>query len=311
MSITTYAELQTAAGTWLNRSDLTSQIPDFIALAEAKFKRDLAGGTTITALSGGSPTNWLLTSHPDVYLYGTLMEAAPYLKDDERVVIWKGLLAEAVEGVRRSRTSTAYDLTTYAGLQTAIKGFLDRFDVDPAAFVTLAEARLKKDPRVKRLENQGAFAVDAETETLPSDFHSLEALYHNGGSYFGPLDIVGADMLGTIRGTYGGASGVPRYAAVVEGSLHFAPVPDVSYSLRLVYWQTITPLSSWVNWLLTSHPDIYLFASLCEAAPYVKDPAMVPLWEQKLEAALEALRVSHWTTQFGGGTMRRQIRAIG
>lgn len=34
MAITTYSELQTAVASWLHRSDLTSQIPDFIALAE-------------------------------------------------------------------------------------------------------------------------------------------------------------------------------------------------------------------------------------------------------------------------------------
>lgn len=41
MAITTYSELQTAAANWLSRADLTSRIPEFIALAEAKFNRDL------------------------------------------------------------------------------------------------------------------------------------------------------------------------------------------------------------------------------------------------------------------------------
>ena len=41
MSITTYAELQTAIGSWLGRSDLTSIIPDFITLFEACANRRL------------------------------------------------------------------------------------------------------------------------------------------------------------------------------------------------------------------------------------------------------------------------------
>lgn len=41
MAITTYAELQASVANWLNRSDLTSQIPDFIALAEAEMRRVL------------------------------------------------------------------------------------------------------------------------------------------------------------------------------------------------------------------------------------------------------------------------------
>jgi len=39
MAITTYSELQASISDWLNRSDLTSQIPDFIALAEADMSR--------------------------------------------------------------------------------------------------------------------------------------------------------------------------------------------------------------------------------------------------------------------------------
>jgi hypothetical protein len=41
MAIQTYADLQTAIGTWLNRSDLTASIPDFITLAESKLNKDL------------------------------------------------------------------------------------------------------------------------------------------------------------------------------------------------------------------------------------------------------------------------------
>jgi hypothetical protein len=41
MAITTYAELQTSVANFLARDDLTAQIPDFIALAEARMGREL------------------------------------------------------------------------------------------------------------------------------------------------------------------------------------------------------------------------------------------------------------------------------
>ncbi len=41
MAITTYSELQSAVADWLNRSDLTARIPDFITLAETRINRDL------------------------------------------------------------------------------------------------------------------------------------------------------------------------------------------------------------------------------------------------------------------------------
>jgi hypothetical protein len=33
-------------------------------------------------------TNWLLTLAPDLYLYGALLESAPYLKEDARIQTW-------------------------------------------------------------------------------------------------------------------------------------------------------------------------------------------------------------------------------
>lgn len=39
----------------------------------------------IPALSDSNTTNWLLTKAPDVYLYGALTHAAPFLMDDQRM----------------------------------------------------------------------------------------------------------------------------------------------------------------------------------------------------------------------------------
>lgn len=41
MALETYADLQTAVAKWLNRKDLTAQIPDFIRLAEVEMNREL------------------------------------------------------------------------------------------------------------------------------------------------------------------------------------------------------------------------------------------------------------------------------
>ena len=50
----------------------------------------------IPALSDSNATNWLLDYAPDVYLYGSLVHSAPYLKDDERLNVWAQLYSAAV-----------------------------------------------------------------------------------------------------------------------------------------------------------------------------------------------------------------------
>lgn len=56
----------------------------------------------IPALSDSNTSNWLLASYPDVYLYGALMQAAPYLKDDERIAVWGPLYRQFISDLNLS-----------------------------------------------------------------------------------------------------------------------------------------------------------------------------------------------------------------
>lgn len=66
MSISTYAELQTAVADYLARSDLTARVPDFITLAESRFNHSLrtrdmetSSSVTMTDGSGSLPSDYL------------------------------------------------------------------------------------------------------------------------------------------------------------------------------------------------------------------------------------------------------------
>lgn len=48
MAISTYNELQAAVASWINRSDLTASIPDFIRLGEAMIRRDIRARDQLT-----------------------------------------------------------------------------------------------------------------------------------------------------------------------------------------------------------------------------------------------------------------------
>ncbi len=55
---------------------------------DQSYTLELAYYKDIPAMSADSDTNWLLTKAPDVYLYGALLQAAPYLKDAEETGLW-------------------------------------------------------------------------------------------------------------------------------------------------------------------------------------------------------------------------------
>ena len=91
-----------------------------IAIPDGSYSAYLTYYAKLEKLSDTITTNWLLASHPDAYLYGALLQAAPYLKDDARVQIWNGLFAGAIEAIK---TADERGATTGGMLKMRAKAF--------------------------------------------------------------------------------------------------------------------------------------------------------------------------------------------
>jgi hypothetical protein len=186
MAINSFTTLKSAISNWLDRDDLSDQLPDFISLNEALFNRVLrirpmetivtnttvsgtkaydlptgyvqmreihldttpvtslqyispemlyrvwAGSSsgkpdsysiigdkiyfgptpdsaynytmtyykTFDALSDSNTTNWVILNAPDVYLYGALLQAEPFLQNDQRIPVWERGLRQALSDLQ-------------------------------------------------------------------------------------------------------------------------------------------------------------------------------------------------------------------
>lgn len=206
-------------------------------------------------------------------------------------------------------------ITNYSELQTAVANWLDRSDLTARIpeFIDLAEAQLQDDERVRKLKVNPSFAVASEKTNLPSDFDHIETIYHDGPTYWGPLDNVGIAVLSEMKASIEDV-GVPRAYAIIDGQqIWVSPEPDGSFDLVLAYWLDIPKLSGTqtTNWLLTDHPHVYLFATLMEAEPFLKHDERIATWERKLERALMLLDKAIDNEQFSGDLVQRPNRPIG
>lgn len=52
--------------------------------------------------------NWLLQREPGAYLYASLLEASPYLHDNQQAVAWAAQYKDILEGMRREDDSARY-----------------------------------------------------------------------------------------------------------------------------------------------------------------------------------------------------------
>ena len=72
---------------------------EVIPTPDATYTGELTYYAKIPALSDSNTSNWLLAYAPDLYLYGALTEATPYLKDDDRLGTWGQLYANSLSDI--------------------------------------------------------------------------------------------------------------------------------------------------------------------------------------------------------------------
>ncbi len=73
---------------------------ELIPTPDADYEIEMVYRKNIPALASNS-TNWLLTMAPDIYLYGALLETAPYIKEDERIQTWATGFSQTLDSLNR------------------------------------------------------------------------------------------------------------------------------------------------------------------------------------------------------------------
>ena len=89
------------------------------------------------------------------------------------------------------------------------------------------------------------------------------------------------------------SSGVPLYYAEYDyNNWNFAPLPDASYPVEIIYYSEIQPLDSQnqQNLFTRECPQAMLFGTLLQAQGYLKALDKLPVWKQYYTDSLAALK---------------------
>lgn len=191
-------------------------------------------------------------------------------------------------------------LDTYSGLKATVADFLNRTDLTAAipGFITLAEAqinrRMMKDGPVRQMMARADATIDDEYVAVPTDFLGTRAIYMTDADPAYLLQYLDPEKMIDIKSRTVTPSGPPKNFSVVGSEFQFYPWAGGSYAGELTYWQKIPALSDTAtsNWLLTDHPDIYLYAALLQSAPYLKDDERLAVWGRLFVEAINDLVVA-------------------
>lgn len=185
-------------------------------------------------------------------------------------------------------------ITDFATLKTAVANWTARADLTSIIpdFITLAESRINRDLKVRQMLSTVGLTASSGSFTLPSDFISAVRVSRaTGGVDIELLPITSAKNLNARLGQAVGY--------VVEGSAARIIGGAGSEDITLSYYGKIPTIVSNNNWLITNYPDIYLYAALVEASPYIGKNDNIQVWANGYTTAVESLQRSDSEARFG------------
>lgn len=181
-------------------------------------------------------------------------------------------------------------ITTYAELQTAVGNWLARDDLSSYVpdFITLFESVANRRLRVRQMETTATLTPSSGAATLPTDYLAWRRLTWNG-STSRELEFVHPTYL---RAAYPSAdAGTPRIFTIEGSTLSIRPTDGTT--LTMDYFQKIPVLSAsnTTNWLLTAHPDVYLWGAMVEAHVFAKDAESAAVFKLRRDEAFAEIEV--------------------
>ena len=186
-------------------------------------------------------------------------------------------------------------LDTFSGLKTTIADYLNRDDLTSSipTFITLAEAKFNRKLRTRQMVKRATAPVDTQYFAYPADYLETKTFKLNTNPIT-ILEFATEEYADTLRSSRFPTTGKPGYFSIVGTQLEVIPTPDTEYTAELSYYAKITALSdtNTSNWLLAYAPDLYLYGSLLEATPYLKDDERLATWGQLYIASMEDIVVA-------------------
>jgi hypothetical protein len=197
-------------------------------------------------------------------------------------------------------------LTTYQELLDAAKSWLNREDsktIDRIPdFVTFGENRIFRKLRTRANEEKTTYLATAGDNTvfvtLPDDFKEVKFVLYDGKALTRKSDqyLLSKDPSAKL--------GPPIYYARLINELHWWRSAEENADVVLYYYNQQAHISaSEIPDLYLEAPELYLWAALLEAAPFLKHKDKISIWQGKFDGVFNELMDESWQAEFAGSTV--------
>ena len=200
--------------------------------------------------------------------------------------------------------------TSYANLQTNIADYLARQDLTDKIpmFISLAEKRLNRDLRLRQTLQQSTYSMDSGFQIpTPADFLEMQDLHLEAN----PIIPLTFQTVSQFYRRNGGSNeqGQPINYTLVADNFVLAPQPTGATTANMTYYKIPKVLSDSnpSNEYLDVCPDLLLYASLAESAPFLMDDPRLATWDGLYQSGLASITKSDEQSTFPAQPLSVQL----
>lgn len=204
-------------------------------------------------------------------------------------------------------------LSNYSDLKSTVADWLNRSDLAAVvpSFISLAEAGFNKDERFRNQKSivRAQATFNSEYEALPLDYLEMLNLTNLTTVPFTRVQFLSLNQADEYKRDFS-TSGVPKYYSIVGNQIQLLPIPGSDITAEMVYYAKIPALSdsNTTNWLLDNHPDVYLYGTLIQSAPYLKDDERIATWSALFEKAVNDMDIADDRALYAGAVIKVRAR---
>jgi hypothetical protein len=180
--------------------------------------------------------------------------------------------------------------------------------------VGLGEARVYRDLRASSMQAPLSLAVTSNAASLPADLLELSEVYFSGKT---PLQIIPLDRMRALEAntTVPAGGGATQVCAEDGDTLRFWPPAADTDTVLGSYYAKPGALSEATTadlWALQTtfarYPEVFTYACLVEAMPFLGMESKVAGWEARYEKALTDAMGDERMRVYAGGPLRMRTR---
>lgn len=328
LPFTSYDNLVANVQETLNRADLASAIPGFVALVEGEVNADdrfrilpslvRATAVILPVLSPPAISSIAASTTGGTLAAGTYFYVATWMNANGETLA-SNELSVTTTG---STSSVSFNLTAPPAGTASGRVYRGTQAGQENQFYAIGSTASGTSPGVvTTFTDTGAAATAGSPPTtvpaiasfipVPQDYIAMQDFRILGVPPPGRLDVLTTSQMNDQRMILP-EQDLPKFYSVIGREMELLPAPDITYNVQMVYYSEIPPLGdapgqNQTNWLLELYPNIYYYGALMQAAPYLKDDGRIAVWSGLYERLADKIEVANGRAQFSGAPMRMRV----